>query len=974
MNRIKSSVFSFLAFLTIALLSIGSSYWNVNPSNKMDFPLTSVSKEKVAYFKDTTGKTRSFTSIEGALTAAGNDASTNTVFVVPGTNPTIHSSCTIASGDTLCLPYEGETYDGRQKESEKSRTWKTKATFQNGAPVSGDYIPESSGYSTTPFADSKAEFVSYFKKNEVTISANKTLTVSSGAFLNIGGILGWEGQIVTGQTSGKYCQITMETNSKIVNKGTIDCRGYIKEAKKDSNSEIVMPKGSTGIRKLPFVFYDYQGGKYTASVYGGQTKIFPLTQYDFPNVQSKRTFNYGSKLIGYVDLFTGEVRKTASVLGINVTAVLAARHNADDLEIIGPNSSDQKSLFEMGSSNATIVIKRNSSGNLYTTDPSLQPDSATKIDINGDVNFQSTKISIEAAGDASIVGSLSFLSDLLKAMTEKLNQTIDTSTVYFPLPWNILLAVNSNSSLTISSLMKMRPGSEINVSDTGTLTVGGKLIVYDDSRNSSLYQCPSGSDKKVVNPYPSDKGNAKVTNAGTRTIKNGASFGGLISALGDSGHINVETGSNLTVNDCHEGYGDYDISLSDVSDPVKFTFTDYSNSPVTKSACGAMIRKYYKTDIAPSYVYENRNQQLLTGGKTYNSYSSSNEQKTFGWYSTDGINDKYGIRLDYTNDKSEEIEISNNSNPNELYFIGNGNEVKLSKLTSKDSTWAFSGFYYNKNYTKPLKTENDSYIVEPSVAVGYVNNGVLTIYSKWISAGLITVNRYNGQSSLVTTQRDLSSGKTYHLTDFNINGNDSKPMKKVDKVSRTEFVFQNWTIYDASDASKANKLSSDGSFTPESGKSYVLEPAFKTNYYLYRSVTQNSWKSWGTTYYRMHNFKVAGNDTPQDSSEKNKMFSATIAGNSKTSTTYTAGWISLNSTISFDRESRSADGPNYVHIYIGDKEKVQIKGNKNSSLGSSNTKSCKIVLSQCFNDDFISGNGPISIKPDNSPSNNVQTI
>ena len=69
-----------------------------------------------------------------------------------------------------------------------------------------------------------------------------------------------------------------------------------------------------------------------------------------------------------------------------------------------------------------------------------------------------------------------------------------------------------------------------------------------------------------------------MLNAGTRTIKEGASFGGLISAIGNSGHINVESRANLTINDCHEGYGDYDIDLSDVSNPVKFSFTDYSNS------------------------------------------------------------------------------------------------------------------------------------------------------------------------------------------------------------------------------------------------------------------------------------------------------------------------------------------------------------------------------------------------------------
>lgn len=943
MNRIKSSIFSFLSFLTIAFLSIGSSYWNVNHANKKDFPLTSVSKEEVAYFyfKDTTGteKKRSFTSIEGALAAAGKDTSANTVFVVPGTNPTIHQDCAIASGDTLCIPYEGETYDGRQKESQKSGTWKTRATFEKGVPVSGDFIPDSSGYLTTPFADSKKEFVSYFKKNEVTISANQTLTVSSGAFLNIGGILGWADRIVTGQTSGKYCQITRKANSKIINKGTIDCRGYIKEAEKNSNSEIVMPKGNNGTRKLPCVFYDYQGGKYTASVYGGETKIFPLTQYDFPNVQSKRTFNYGSKLIGYVDLFTGEVKHSADVKLTTVTAVLAARHNADDLEIIGPTSADQKSLFEMSSESSAIVIKRNSSGNLYTTNPSLQPDSTTKIDINGEVNFQSTQISIKAAGDVSIKPKwLSGLSVLLESMTKQLNQTIDTSAVYFPLPWNILLAVNPNSSLTISSLMKMRPGSEIDVSDTGTLTIGGKLIVYDDSRNSSLFQCPSGL-SDVPNPYPSDKGNAKVLNAGTRTIKNGASFGGLISAIGNSGHINVEIGANLTINDCHEGHGNYEISLSNFSNPVKFTFIDYSNSPVIKSACGARIRKYYKTDIAPSYVYENGIEQLLVAGESYSSCSSTSDAKTFGWYRKNGRNDKHGIKivLDPKSEFSSDAEISN-PNAGDIFVDYFTNKIiVLEALSDPSGKKLFKGFSYDSLGTDRL--DGNGFTLNIDKAINKLVHGIVTVYANWIDVEMpakVRTAYYEGNDLVIPdSYRSVDAGVALSLGNLTSRDREGGTDKDNFKVTYDNV---DWLVNDETDGTETH-VAPGSSFVPQGKHSYTIEPIYKTHYFLRINVTNKQYDS--GIWFAIQEIKI--NDNSSDLRQKNE-------------DTQTA-WIESTDTLTIQVTNRLRNKgctigiPGYQPITIGKNETKII-----------NFKTDKDSNNKPLLDAFMNRTGPINVQ------------
>ena len=536
-------------------------------------------------------------------------------------------------------------------------------------------------------------------------------------------------------------------------------------------------------------------------------------------------------------------------------------------------------------------------------------------------HYVNHKTKIKAMGDASISGV---------SVTVSV-ETLDTREGYLPIS-GIFDIELQKACFNVMYDTKILPGANVVVNSDSSLTFKKNLVVYSSTTDKN---------GNKMNPYAFN-GQTNFENNGTLKMESGADV--LIST--------TKTDSKVIVG----------ASYSKPSECLeRVASKDYKGFEFTNGANRNRLAQRYAIDGTTSYI--SKGNENAVANRTYTSSATSDGK--YGWTYNNEYK-SYPIVID-TNGNDSAVD-SNGQKYIENYGSGT---VVLSNLTSKDPDKTFAGFYYDQACTKALKTENDSYIVEPSVAVGYVNNGILTIYSKWITAGLITVNQYKGQNDLTTTQSSLTSGKTYHLSDFNITGNDSRPMKKVDNVSRTEFVFQNWIIYDASDAKKSNKLSSDGSFTPESGKSYNLEPVFKTNYYLYRSVTPNSWtttKRW----YMMHNFKVTGGDIPQDATEKNKMFSATLAEKSDTSTTYTSGWISLNATISFDRESRTIGGPNYVHISIDSNEKMQVKGNENS-WGSSNTKSCTIALSQYFNEDFVNGKGPISITANNK-SSNVQTI
>lgn len=937
MRNWKSTLFSILIALTLSCLGLGTSLWNVdsnvNPNTQKSFPLASNSNDKVAYFKDSKGATRSFTTIEGALNAAGKGNETdfaNTIYVIPGTNPTINTDCTIASKDTLCIPYEGETYNGRQRNAEKGGTsnnsWKTPVQYTNGKISSGDYIANGSN----PFADSNADYVAYFKKNEVTL--NSKLIISSGAFLQIGGILGWKDIGVTGQTSGKYCQITRGKGASIENSGTIDCRGYIKETSKDVNSSIVSKNGS--VIKAPLVFYDYQGGSYTASVYGGETKIFPLCQYDLPNVQSKLVFEFGSNLIGYVDLFTNDKEE------LDGAAKISARHNTDDLRLIGPKgemSSDKKTsishLFEMTDKTSMITWKRTNSGNAFSNYSEKGPECETKIEMAGKVEFNKTSISIQAAKDAKLFSGL--MDWLLESIASNLNQTITTDSIDFPLPWNIKISVLSGGVFDLYNKLKVMPGGAIFIQNGAKANIYGKVIVYDNNRNTVLFSSPSKY-------YPSEKGNGRIINNGSLTIKAGASFGGkLTTESGDSSLI-IEACANLSNIQSHEGSGQYSISKK--KRKIEFQFIDYPNSPVTKTASGVCYRNYYRTDLAPNFVCENRNEQALVAGENYTSYPLTAGSSSFGWHDSKGSHDKYGIKFDYTSEDNETIDLKADPNSNVNYIENNGSDITLSAPVP-EGNWTFDGFYYDKNYSLPLKEESNQYIIEQSKAIGYVNNngvllnnGILTIYSKWIKKGVkvdLEVKWYSADHTVHQEEPlKVETGSNVDVSSICSSHAVQRLNSTIVNYIRTEYALSHWILYKTDDSSKSNLLSSDNTFVPEVGYSYILEPVFDEFKFVHLTVENDSWVTnygaWKTTYYIIYDFSITDNSNINliNSSE---IFSTSGGGSNTSKTTIVNGWISINAIVSLKITSRSNKGPNSIRVFIDGSEKKTYSGNNYGS-------------------------------------------
>ena len=199
--NIKKPIFA-LSLTTLLSVALGYGEWVIIASQSLKKP--DISQEKrVCYIGNTY-----YTTVEAALTAAEGNPGADTIYVIPGANPTITQDCTIATGDTLCLPYEGTTYK----------------VELNGLKNSD---PSFNNYHRETFAD--AEETKYLKSN-VTIrgeSAEKTATLTVKGTLLIGGILGvGEGsyQKPTGHTVNNYSQITLDSYSYISNEGTESIR------------------------------------------------------------------------------------------------------------------------------------------------------------------------------------------------------------------------------------------------------------------------------------------------------------------------------------------------------------------------------------------------------------------------------------------------------------------------------------------------------------------------------------------------------------------------------------------------------------------------------------------------------------------------------------------------------------------------------------------------------------------------------
>ena len=400
----------------------------------------------------------------GNLSYALNKISNTTLYVIPSlknNDGTLHQiivneNITVAKGTTLCLPYEGENYK----------------VDLNGTSTKNNSL--SSNYYNANFADSDEK---KFLKTNIIIkgkSSLNTATLTIEGTLLIGGILGVgvnSYQRPSGHTVNNYTQITLGSFSSIVNKGEIECRGYLKPFDEESlnTSGLINEDGS--IVTLPFVLYDYRGGSYSAAC--NFEEVFPFSVFDMPNSHINTTYNYGS------------------TLKVLIHAV------AQD-QVYAPNPcillSNGGGLFNMSSGNVSFRYKPstfNKTTNDVATSTTSNNINKLLVSINGTITLDSMTITLA-------------------------ENSLETYKFYLPFSYKFDIIAKQGSNLNIINKVKFLSGSKLTIEEGANASITKSVVFYQSYDGHTT----------LANVYPNSLGSAKLINNGTLTID--ASFGGKI--------------------------------------------------------------------------------------------------------------------------------------------------------------------------------------------------------------------------------------------------------------------------------------------------------------------------------------------------------------------------------------------------------------------------------------------------------------
>ena len=520
MRARKSLIRTILVVTTMPGLvsGIGFSSWiTVSSQEIKTTDIKDNDARKVAY---STTTNLYYTTVEKALLET---TSGGTTYILPGKNPSINNDCSVGSGVTLCIPmtfndangtitaeWDGSRTDGSGTNDDKYKT----GIFKN-IIIDGTHTP----------SDSTQQKVNKYRMNQVFLNAK--LTVEQGGYLYIGGVNGSDEILVKNQVTGQYSEITMSSKASLDIEGEVTCLGYIKEADKSNNgSNVIVEK--TGTLKVPLVFYDFKGGNVSVAFY--IAKIFPLSQWDMPNIQSQLTVNYGGKLVG------------SWLLNMNDT------YFSGEAQILASDNA----FFNMANENSKAVIKYNPSSYLYTTwtDSSFWYKKGTKYDPKGK---GLTSFDLYGGGEFGTL-SVSFKLGVIP---------YDIVSSDFDLPINYRYQIGlHNGTFNLGNKIKFMPGSLLHVYEDATLNQTNNVIYiksinYDEASKGGSYSYPELSSTSSI-------GNtARLIVDGTYNVNSG-NFGGYVETNNSKGQFNISKDAGTTASVKEAGYKKAKIGYSTV--------------------------------------------------------------------------------------------------------------------------------------------------------------------------------------------------------------------------------------------------------------------------------------------------------------------------------------------------------------------------------------------------------------------------
>ncbi len=478
----RKIIMSLLLALNVCLVGVGHAYWTFFVSKEYgndEITLGDVEGDREVCYLDKDTEGNRYTSIEAALATANKNGS-GTVYVYPKKENSalepvyIKRDCVIKSGVTLTLPYSETKYDSETSDSDKKSHPK-------------ELI----------MADSSTSNVEKYRVTQVIMNEGVTLTVESGAHLNVGGFLWARYTKLAGQTAGNYAEISLCKKASIVcNGGEINIFGYIKEYDTLNNFSHIDLKSGTLL--CPLVIYDYQGGSRTTGVLNIENpkKLTPFSCFDLCNIQTKMIVNSTAFL------------KVKTALYVDGLGGIGANFY--------PTRSKDRIVTMIGNSTNKTILQLTSGAIEMKYTPAVK--GVTSID------YDSTKTVFSIKGTVSLGGFS------LDVSGKKLN----TEECFFPISWRLGFELEKGSKVTFNKKIKFMTGSALRIKNGASLSI---------SNNCNFYQSFEDNKDGMVYLYPSNLPAAKLICNGNLTVASTGIFGGLVSTEESTGAVSYQSGA-----------------------------------------------------------------------------------------------------------------------------------------------------------------------------------------------------------------------------------------------------------------------------------------------------------------------------------------------------------------------------------------------------------------------------------------------
>lgn len=418
-NKIKQTALLVLSCASL-VATIGYSSWIVQSHQEYALKNLDNTSKPVAYI---VGNDKvKYTSIEKALDVA---KSGDIVCVIPPesgcVNYTISRNCTVPAGVTLVFPTSKSSFSN-VKDS------KTLSNYITGMIE----VPDGPGNNNVANESNKKICV---KVNPGVKITNKGSIVISGKLTG-----GNNGAGKIGQTSGDYCELLLDNGAMLEQSGSdssnLYCFGFINETNTDNGSVIDIQSGSI---YMPFVVDDYRGFSYSYALSKGggvsDKGCSAFNRYEFPNVSSLLKISSSGCAKAIVNILVD-----FSQMKVN-------------------NQVSHETLSMVGFDKSFLIWLNTGASFEYKFDSKTRKASITIL-------------------DGCTLGNLAF-----KASVGDFSADMNTSTAFFPVPYNFSIKLQSSSSVSKAKYncekqaIKFLPGAYFEIGENCDLACGS-IAVY----------------------------------------------------------------------------------------------------------------------------------------------------------------------------------------------------------------------------------------------------------------------------------------------------------------------------------------------------------------------------------------------------------------------------------------------------------------------------------------------------------------